>query len=1502
MIDLTFNNGTVERFTLVLSQRDYTHLGQITNIGKMNFKANLNAADELSFEVFKELNGREERLWEDIYDLRLVWIRELNEYFEIDVESTDQVSVVKNVTAKSLCESELSQTGLHNIEINTAADIARPDYDPLYPTVFYRTLPVTPVSSPSGNPKQQGWCEKSGNTYNPTSDTTVKAGKTYYILGVNYNKIRTSSLLHRLLDKVPAYDIAHVDETLINLQRIFSISDTTLYDFMTGECAEQFNCLFQFDSATRTISVYDLNSTCHNNNCSYYLETSHRYRGMFNDRCPKCGSADISSFGEDTKVFVSTENLTDEVKFDTDVASLKNCFRLEAGDDNMTAAVINSNPNGTRYIYEFNAESKKDMPAELVTLIENYDDLYEEYNNTRNMNLNTSLISSFNTLCRKYNVDSTYHMGSDTWKQITTPVYGYKNLIPHYYNCIDFYSYLKSSMMPPVIIPETTVNNEMEKLRVAFNADNRIAFSIRPTMVATVESAIINVAKLYVNTGFVKVQVANTSSWSYSSSAATGTWNGTIRLTSFEDDTDYVDRYFNLVLTIAFDEFMDQKISKYIQRAKESAELYDVLKMPYSTSSQKTQFRNELKKYGAVRLQSFHDSLEAVLGILIESGQGIKEPKAELYDSFYTPYYQKLKDVETELNTRNSEIELVNGIQDINGNSTKKGVIQYIIDSITAVQAALNFKNYIYSHTNSYDLYNVYTTYVRESNYSNPNYISDDLNNTQLFENAGRFLEMAKTELHKSATYQHSITSNINNLVAIPEFRPLLNKFNIGNWIRIKEDETIYRLRLISYSIDFDNITSLNTEFSDVTITADGMNDVTSILKQASSMASSYGYTQQQAEQGSDVKTNYIDDWVANGLNSALIRINNNDDEDISIDNTGLLARSYDDILDDYGEKQLRLTHNVIAFTKDKWESVETALGEFDFEHHIFDSDGVNTTTNTIVEPMYGIVAKAMLAGWVTGTRMESSTIIASHIQNVGNSNYIDLGSNKTADKLKYFLKCGSKFSVDKDGNAILEGKITATYGKIGGWIIDPVSGAGTATYSAGALYYSTPGSASGMLLAPSGYTYSSAYAGAAANTNFRVMLGSGFGLDSSGNVYIKGKVTASSGQIGNWYIAASTDTAHGSGNLYYQPSDTSTYPFGGNYTALLAPAGFTITIPKSTRRFGYYNSSTTASTTKNFELGIGANFGVDRTGVLYAAGAVISGSGSFSGSLTATSGKIGNWTVVNPDEASTTDAYKNYGKGSLHYSSAYILSPLGTNLSGTNRYLMPGTTTRANIKVKFGSNFAIDTDGNVYISGTITASEGKIGPWTIDEDGLTNGSDSWVEPYQIACGQHGGTLVKMIGKKSGHSTGYLSVEVNEDPEEWVRVFKGHIERAGIDSDEKYVKWWNGSDERIKDNINPLSLQEAKLIVENTEPLTFTYKKHKKKIKYYGVTAQRMEKECETLGIDNPFVCYNEMRGDLKNVDYEQFIIPILRVVQEHQKNIDSLQQEIKRLKGEKNG
>ena len=145
MAKIRFKNNKVEDYTIVLSTRDKRHLGQLNGIKGVVHSANMNSANEMSFSVYKndliannynnktkeeikKIEEIKEQLWENIVDFKLIWVKELEEYFEIKVTLEDATDTYKTITATSLCEAELSQTNLYEIEINTEADIERDSY------------------------------------------------------------------------------------------------------------------------------------------------------------------------------------------------------------------------------------------------------------------------------------------------------------------------------------------------------------------------------------------------------------------------------------------------------------------------------------------------------------------------------------------------------------------------------------------------------------------------------------------------------------------------------------------------------------------------------------------------------------------------------------------------------------------------------------------------------------------------------------------------------------------------------------------------------------------------------------------------------------------------------------------------------------------------------------------------------------------------------------------------------------------------------------------------------------------------------------------------------------------------------------------------------------------------------------------------------------------------------------------------------------------------------
>lgn len=307
----------------------------------------------------------------------------------------------------------------------------------------------------------------------------------------------------------------------------------------------------------------------------------------------------------------------------------------------------------------------------------------------------------------------------------------------------------------------------------------------------------------------------------------------------------------------------------------------------------------------------------------IADGETWSGKNPNLYiDLYKNGYVAKKALIEAEMKIREDEINDILGVYNDNNELITEG-IQNSIDNIrNEIQNTLNFEKYL-----GEDLWLEFCTYRREDKYSNSNYISDGLNNAELFKKSFEFIKVAKNEIYKSAELQHSISTTLKNLLVIPKFRPLVKYFKTGNWIRIKVDDKIYKLRLLSYEIDFDNLEHINVEFSDVMKIASGINDVKSILSQASSMATSYDSVKRQASQGAD-GNKVINGWFENGLDATNTKIiGGADNQTQTWDSHGLLFRKYDDITDSYDPCQFKIINSTASITKDNWETVSTAIG-----------------------------------------------------------------------------------------------------------------------------------------------------------------------------------------------------------------------------------------------------------------------------------------------------------------------------------------------------------------------------------------------------------------------------------------------------------------------------------------------------------------------------------------------------------------------------------------------
>lgn len=940
--------------TFILAERNGDKLGLIES-QNIHIKDSLRDESEITFEVYKYLDNKENYLWDKIKNFKLVWCREWDKWFEIHIETVEtENNVIKTINCTDLGTSELSQINLYSVEINTEDDIAREDYK--IPTVLY-------------NPEHP-----------------------------------EASLLHRIMEKATHYKIVYVSPTIANIQRTFSFDGKSLYDAFQ-EISEEINCLFIINVCSdldgnilRTISVYDLESNC----------VSCGYRGEFTDICPKCGNTDIKEgYGNDTNIFISADELSNNIQLKTDTNSVKNCFKLEAGDDLMTASIRNCNPNGTDYLWYFSENMFEGMSTELQNKIKSYDTLYSNYQIIYEYNLDNQKLVKYNNLVDKY---ITYKEDLEKIENVV----GYPNLMKSYYNTIDFSGYLEHSLMPDANLSDTSASEQLALLTMA-NLSPVAVTDISVASKSTVDNTVLSVAKVILDYRY-EVEIVSSS---YSTKGHV--WEGNFKITNSSDEEDTATGS-NVVIYVNddYEKYVKQKLDKALKKSdKEDLSISGLFKKEYDD------FCNELKKYCLNRLKSFADACQACIDILIE--QDVSNPntwagtdetsssgESNLYTKLYIPYRNKLNSIQTEMTLRQNELDIIADLQND------------VITLRNTTQDNLNFEKYLGT-----DLLNEFNSFRREDKYSNDNYISDGLSNSEIFKKAQEFIDTAEKEIYKSAELQHSISCSLKNLLIIQKFKPIVEYFEVGNWIRCLVDDVIYKLRLISYEIDFDNLEELSVEFSDLTKIKDGISDIQSILSKSNSMASSYSSTKRQANQG-EKSNEVIRDWFTNGLDATNVKIiGGADNQCQSWDSHGMLFTEYNSITDSYESEQIKIINSTIAVTDDNWATTKTAVGRFIY---------VNPETGAM-ETKYGVNGEAVVGKLIVGENLSifnknnSLKFNENGLTITNSTNTVAINPNNQSIFTISNSK-GNVLSFDNSGNGTFNGKVTATTGEIAGWII----------------------------------------------------------------------------------------------------------------------------------------------------------------------------------------------------------------------------------------------------------------------------------------------------------------------------------------------------------------------------------------------------------------------------------------------------------------------------------
>ena len=1157
--------GTMTRPRLFLCETDTTRICMLEPIS-MSGSFKFNAYSELTFTIgrtYTDMITGETQVnpfYNKIEALRLVELDGFG-FFEIQEPEivSDGIREVKNITAYSL-EYTLSQKYLEDFYINTGEN----------------------------NSVEVMYAE----------DNSLKVIDPVLLYNVGNPKL---SLLNLVMEKAYGWQLGDIDESLKTMSRTFEVSRASIYDFIVQDICEKFNCFAVFDTFNKKIHLYSealitkhlgdgktkvfrvpsAYSTLGSVSVDGYKTTQYEYQIVENNDGTKVGyvtfkDGDIPLAGEKieitdgsqadwvTDVYVTFQNLAQEVNVSYSADDIKTVLTVKGADDMDIREVNMGLPYLVDISYYYNVDwmgqELFDKYTEYVEKTYQYQDVYTD-NAQRILKLKNDISFLENRVSLGYGIDHSVNSQTvGTYYVInggSYPNYNYKEVsLPSEYNANTTYYKLNG------------VNVTEEKVHTLYSAIRKYFIDIHQET----EPEIKDIA------------------------TRDKTWQ----------------------------ELLDDLTEQFEFVQEDFAELKSALtpEAPLSTSS------NAYRKFldliwGELGRTPLKDLFLTPYEEIKKANDEYKEEDSGHY-WFYYPVNIIIDSLKSAIAKRDAEIE------PLESEEKEK----------TAINFAITEQMSIYKHFTQKQLVRL-SSFLREDEYTDDNFVETSADTIdKLIQNKHELRECGKIELAKLCEPKLSFSMSMANIYALPEFEPIIDQFQLGKLINVAiRDDYVKRARLLAVDINFDDFSDFTCEFGELTslktqssIHADLL---ASALSAGKMVASNMSYWNQGADKATSTDLK-IQEGLLYGTNGLFTS-----DQGVVIDKQGIKLTKVDPSTGEVSPYQAWLKNNTIMLSSDGFKTSRTGIGEFTIGNQTF----------------YGILAEAMLAGYIEGSTIVGGTI------NIGNGRFkVDSAGNVTMDaaSIAGYVTNGELDAVENN----LSSRITVTEQGIE-TKVSKDSIISTINQSAEKVTIN----ANKISLAGKKINLTSDNI-TIASTNFSVTK--------------DGKITANSGTIGSWNIGDMENYTESIYSTYCAASTpSSTNP---EYAVFLRGKGAETTLAMGVKTRKSSSTSWNDADTP---------FYVRKDGYMHAS-----------------HGKIAGWTIYD------NLLRKAVTIGSTDYQ-MYMQAADGAD-NGTNAFAVRSKTSSASDwDVQFAVNYAGKmTAKNAHVTGTIVAQDGTIAGYNIGPGG----------------------------------------------------------------------------------------------------------------------------------------------------------------------------------------
>ena len=476
------------------------------------------------------------------------------------------------------------------------------------------------------------------------------------------------------------------------------------------------------------------------------------------------------------------------------------------------------------------------------------------------------------------------------------------------------------------------------------------------------------------------------------------------------------------------------------------------------------------------------------------NGHGTKEA--------YSEFQKKYAAVEAEISVRKSQI------------TAKENEINEYIKTINAL--IVNLRDFIGDN-----LYQQLGPFIREDTLTDDSFIvTNTMSDVEVLEMQKALLSHAYEELAKVSSPQYTLDVDLVNFTVNYDYKAFTDQLEMFNIVHISMDDPneVMDVRLLKLHINWDNPSDFSATFSNKDTLSEKWNTFQTVKKQAEDTASKVDFSTGAWNKAASTSVT-MDKYMNSVLDAAKQQIVSNENNEVIIDQTGILAKKWLPEKQSYDPAQLWITNNCIGITTDNWETVGMALGYVKVGNDYF--------YGVVADKIFGrlLMSKGLYVENASGTYTINDLGLTAQ-----NGAYkVGINPNTPSDIFTISIDNKKLLYVDADNKKLkFEGDIESKSGHIASYVIsenDLTSGkvGMSSTTTAGAISFwagNTDRNNAAFRVDNNGKLVCAN----AVITGGSLKVGDNFSVTSDGKLKaagadVSGKITASSGKIAGWTI-----------------------------------------------------------------------------------------------------------------------------------------------------------------------------------------------------------------------------------------------------------------------------------------------------------------------------------------------------------------------------------------------